>query len=769
MFSLRKGTVVSATPAGFNDSPFDIIVTSSEPFARGGTADIYMGEVSEDVLPGRAVALKVYIRTLIPNAAREQLFRRELRVARSADHRYILPCLGFAVLDSYTIIVTPFIKNGSLVNHIQAIALAERHRLLLQVAEALDYLHNTLSVVHGDLKCENILLSDEGTVLLMDFGLSSSAVKTEHDLDVTMSVELDEEEMPPGSATVMRFSKSLSVNRNLYTVSFAAPELLLSQHTDKLPAKTTYSDVFAFGLIMIHMLTGDPPFPGSTFHEIITSIHRGRELISAASPGSSMDGINFWRTMCQECLKPDASERPDIRSILTHLKSHHDACNAFQFLVDSIVQASNGSDPMVGIPELLFTLTSSACGRQMLEARRVELLDLSMAMWRHYVASIDIRPRVRHALDLRLLAGVLSGLGPWTTTRRISEILGTFDSTYPFSTTCPFPIHGHADLICPITFLSRTSVLSVATLGTLRITDITSGLFIGLPLRRYKFGVTCASVCGAERLVALGNRNGTVCLRPYDTDGRIRSERTLRGGNKCSVLALAFSPEGFHVVAGLENGNIRIWNIATLQQVGRDVRGHGDCVRAVSFAADATRIVTASDDSSIRVWMWSAASGALTRLREPLNGHRADVRSAAFSPTDTNTVASGSADKTVRIWDVAQRRQRLALAGHTGGINSVAFAPTGKHVASASSDATVRIWDAQTGAAIAILRGHTDRVTSIAFSEDGTRIVSASEDDSIRVWDRVLVEQEKASGDAGGNDSCPRTDRGFLPGAVCRH
>jgi WD40 repeat protein len=137
----------------------------------------------------------------------------------------------------------------------------------------------------------------------------------------------------------------------------------------------------------------------------------------------------------------------------------------------------------------------------------------------------------------------------------------------------------------------------------------------------------------------------------------------------------------------------------------------------------------------------SSYGGLLTAVRSSqemnqFQGHTEVVMSIAFSP-DGKRIVSGSDDSTLRLWD-AQTGQPIgqALQGHTGSLRPVAFSPDGKRIVSGSDDSTLRLWDAQTGQPIGQpLQGHTGSVSSVAFSPDGKRIMSGSDDKTLRLWD----------------------------------
>ena len=180
-------------------------------------------------------------------------------------------------------------------------------------------------------------------------------------------------------------------------------------------------------------------------------------------------------------------------------------------------------------------------------------------------------------------------------------------------------------------------------------------------------------------------------------------------------------------------------------------RGHTNWVWSVTFSPDGKRVASGSADKTIRIW--DAKTGDVVGV--PFEGHADSVYSIAFSP-DSQRLASGSRDNTICVWNV-DNGQAIAdpFKGHADTVFSVAFSPDGKWVASGSGDKTVRIWDAgasSIGAVAHILKGHTNWVFSVTFSPDGERVASGSADDTIRIWNAGTGEQV-ASPFEGHDDS----------------
>ncbi|WP_335084629.1 nSTAND1 domain-containing NTPase [Nostoc sp.] len=167
--------------------------------------------------------------------------------------------------------------------------------------------------------------------------------------------------------------------------------------------------------------------------------------------------------------------------------------------------------------------------------------------------------------------------------------------------------------------------------------------------------------------------------------------------------------------------------IYNMQEQNR-LEGHSNWVYSVAFSPDSKTIASASADNTVK--LWNAATGKeITTLK----GHSSAVNSVAFSP-DGKIIASASKDKTVKLWNATTGKEITTLNGHSSAVNSVAFSPDGKTIASASADKTVKFWNASTEKEITTLNAHSNSVNSIVFSPDGKTIASASKDKTVKLW-----------------------------------
>ncbi|KAF1968780.1 WD40 repeat-like protein [Bimuria novae-zelandiae CBS 107.79] len=210
--------------------------------------------------------------------------------------------------------------------------------------------------------------------------------------------------------------------------------------------------------------------------------------------------------------------------------------------------------------------------------------------------------------------------------------------------------------------------------------------------------------------------------------------------------ALVFSPPG-SLISGHFKDEDPQWIIIE-PSIGdkwgaclQTLEGHSDWVGSVAFSHDSTRLASGSADNTVKVW--DVGSGDCLQT---LKGHRYAVISVAFSH-DSTRLASASYDNTVKIWDASSGECLQTLKEHRDWVMSVAFSHDSMRLASVSLDKTIRIWDTGSGACLRTLKGHRDGVISVAFSHDSARLASASHDCTVKIWD-------------AGSGACLRTIEG---------
>eukprot|EP01132_Coremiostelium_polycephalum_P000983 gene983-1249_t len=202
------------------------------------------------------------------------------------------------------------------------------------------------------------------------------------------------------------------------------------------------------------------------------------------------------------------------------------------------------------------------------------------------------------------------------------------------------------------------------------------------------------------------------------------------------VCCVKFSNDGKYLATGC-NRSAQIYDVDTGKKVTTfidDNDKEGDLyIRSVCFSPDGNYLATGAEDKTVKVWDIQNK-----KIQTTFHGHELDIYSLDYS-NDGRFIVSGSGDKKAKIWDLEKGKCAFTLGneevGPKNGVTSVAMSPDGRLVAAGSLDNIVRLWDAQTGYFLERYEGHLDSVYSVAFSPDGKSLASGSLDKSLKLWD----------------------------------
>jgi hypothetical protein len=192
-----------------------------------------------------------------------------------------------------------------------------------------------------------------------------------------------------------------------------------------------------------------------------------------------------------------------------------------------------------------------------------------------------------------------------------------------------------------------------------------------------------------------------------------------------AVLAVSVVAAGAIHLANRDGGPL---------QLRATLANHTDGVMGAAFFPDSRSLATGSGDQVIRIW--NAQTGQETGT---LTGHRRKILSLAMSPNGM-LLASGEGDVggqpgAVKLWDLSRRRELATLPEQEEGVPSLDFAPDNRVLATACWGGTVRLWDVATQRLIHELKGHQSGVAGVRFSPDGKLLASASNDQTVKLWD----------------------------------
>jgi serine/threonine protein kinase len=690
---------------------------------QGGMGSVFKAEHS---VMGRIVALKVLSKAKLNNSAAVARFRREVKAAAALDHPNIITAHDAGEVGGIHYLVMEYVPGRDLNawgSDFGRLSIPWTCECIRQAALGLEHAHRQ-GMVHRDIKPGNILVTCDDPkkppmAKILDLGLARFTRDDEaNGADSTIGIKTSiDTNADPSETQDAALTQS---NQILGTPDYLAPEQIRETHNVDIRA-----DIFSLGCTMFRLLTGQLPFGGASVVEKLQS-----RLNPSAPPAISL-----------RSLRPDAS--PELDAVLAKMLARDpdkrfqtpgDVANALEAFgwnaaLEQGIEWSIAADPTAD--ESWFSGQGVSVGSTASVEIAVEGSFADDSGTRVFLASLadapeeegEASPRGLRAPPKPVPKPAPPNVAPVAESPRPASVR----TEEPWKPRPPRPNSG-------LRRRRRESPLGMilAAVATTALGIVLVYNAMNTPAQRTAEGARIDPKADLKR-------DDWAKLPPWKPEARPEGKTDAGKGE-------ASKPE-----TKTETGKTEPKHPLPKEHPKHEHESKSELPKIDPPKTDPPKADPPKTEPKAEppkepakgenpkgeppaqptriVWHPAPADKHLEQIFE---GHAGPVTSVSFAP-DGKTAVSGSADKTVRLWDVATGEQLQVFEGHTDTVTAVVFLAGGSRVGSASRDQTVRVWDLAKSKELYLLKGHEAPVTHLAAASDTSNMVSGGED-GVRVW-----------------------------------
>ena len=664
--------------------------------ARGGMGVVFK---ARQVTLNRTVAVKMILKGEFAGPQDVQRFRAEAEAAGNLDHPNILPIHEVGEHEGQQYFSMKLVEGESLGNKLSENPHPAIHslvELLSRIARAVHFAHQR-GILHRDIKPANVLIDQDGTPYITDFGL---AKRVEGDSTLTQSGAI------------------------VGTPSYMAPEQARGERQ-----LSTGVDVYSLGAILYEIITGQPPFKGSSVVDTLIQVREKEpENPRKLNPNADRD----LSVVALKCLEKDSARRYESASALADDLDRW--CRSEPILARPIGSLERGRKWVRRNPVVATLVT--LLGIAVVSGTTLSTFFAIQSAHQAYLAEWN----ERDALDNLSLVTQKEGELREALKRVTNEQERTQKANAAYSVerrAAYVSGMGQAANEWAGNYPSRMMQLLDAVPSDLRNWEWHHLQRIAHAYSRELTGITNThAIVGFTKDGGLLVTHDNNSVRVWDfATGKVIRDFDAHSED---VMAAAIHPDGkraascsyksFHVGNSPWGGEVVIWEIETGKVLRTFAQDH-DGVMSLTFSSDGKKIATRGHDSTVRLWEVETGKEIHRWTVPPIDSGQAGGNQVAFHPSGRELAALAGTGTVV--WSVETKAEIRSLKNEV----FLAYSPDGKLLATLRDGMSITIWNTESGDIIARPRITLQGVVSGVFTPDSKRLAVGGMDGSIQIID----------------------------------